>query len=164
MVSAVHQFERMMWLEEQRTAAAATKAATEQDFAERQARIDAASQLRRACGPPREREVKHRASEIPGVVYKTRDNALVEAKAARARVMEPEPMSQNWADSFAELMGELVAERENVLRAETAKLRDELGTLRKKVSALQKKLSVVEGIARGDVKMLPASRNKDDAA
>jgi hypothetical protein len=143
--------QRMAIVEEARANIAAAKQAIE----ERQAHVAAASESRRAPGPPR--EIKQRSAAIPGVVYKTRADALVRPK--RGRVSQKETLTtiegrNSWASSFAELMGEEVARAQNKVTAK----------LRKEIDALRGEIAVLRGMIEGGVKMLPAPKDRSDAA
>jgi hypothetical protein len=151
-------FDRMMWAEEQRAAAAETKASIEADFAAREAHIDAAAESRRVCGPYREREIKQKSA--PRVVHKVTINSSPVIKRKR-RALRNDAADNSWADSFTKVIAAEIAKTESEL---DLRLHQKIEALRAEISELRTRLSVVESVTRGEVKMLPSPKGRDDAA
>ena len=120
----------MAFIEKARADAAKTRAAIEQEFAERQALFD--------TGKLRERVIKRSVAELP-LVYKTRQDALI----APARNSDADWNA--WADrkiadalaDFASIMGEEVAKSQN----------DVMGRLQKEIAALRAQAQTLREVA-----------------
>jgi hypothetical protein len=115
--------ERLKFIEKAKVDAAKTRAAIEEEFAERQARFDSGKL----------REIKQRSAAAVSLVYKTKLNTTVKAERTSDDAWNA------WADSkiknalgqfslqFAEMMGEEVARAQN---EQSAQLRGEMSSLK----------------------------------
>jgi hypothetical protein len=88
--------------------------------------------------------------------YRVTEHARVEpAQAVQKEGYHADTLlSSAWADAFVEIIAKETARTQNELSAK----------LHAEISELRTKLAIVEALARGDLKMLPAPKGRADAA